>query len=98
MTVIPNKGHISPVFKVMYNTNMHSKHLINNIDPYDFEIEKVGEAKIYSKNISWSSVIHVRFLFNFGALHDDEGKEGTAHKGIRTGEEAYNRQKISSRA
>ena len=79
MTVIPNKAHISPVFKVRYNIGMNNKHLINNIDPYDFEVEKIGEATLYTKNVPWSSVIHVRFLFNFGALHDDEGKEGTAH-------------------
>ena len=58
---------------------MNNQHLINNIDPYEFNSEKIGEAVIYSKNVPWSSVIHVRFLFNFGALHDDEGKEGTAH-------------------
>ncbi len=55
------------------------KHLINGIDPYDFTKEKVGEACVYSRHIPWSSVIHIRFLFNFGAMHDESNKEGTAH-------------------
>jgi len=54
-------------------------YLVNGIDPYDFDKTACGKATIYSKKIPWATSTHVRFVFNLGAMHDDAGKEGTAH-------------------
>ncbi len=56
-----------------------TEYLVNGIDPYDFTKKKVGSVEIYSRQVPWSSCIHVRFLFDVGAMHDPKGKEGLTH-------------------
>ena len=48
-------------------------------DPYAFEQINIDGVPVLYKKIDTAPCIHIRLVFDFGAFHDDEGKEGVAH-------------------
>ena len=48
-------------------------------DPYAFEKTKINGVPVLYKKIESAPCIHIRLFFDFGAFHDEEGKEGVAH-------------------
>lgn len=48
-------------------------------DPYAFEHTTIDSVPVLYKKIETAPCIHIRLVFNFGAFHDEIGKEGTAH-------------------
>ena len=48
-------------------------------EPYDFEQTEIDGIPLYTKHFSFAPCIHIRIRFNYGAIHDEPGKEGIAH-------------------
>lgn len=48
-------------------------------DPYLFEQKTIDGVTVLYKKIDTAPCIHIRLVFDFGAFHDDIGKEGVAH-------------------
>lgn len=48
-------------------------------DPYAFEHTIIDNVPVLFKKIETAPCIHIRLVFNFGAFHDEIGKEGVAH-------------------
>lgn len=48
-------------------------------DPYLFNEETIDIVPFYYKHIETSPCIHIRLVFDYGAMHDEIGLEGTAH-------------------
>jgi predicted Zn-dependent peptidase len=48
-------------------------------DPYIFTQDKIGDTPFIYKHIPTSPCIHIRLVFDYGAMYDSEGKEGEAH-------------------
>jgi predicted Zn-dependent peptidase len=48
-------------------------------EPFDCKKTEVDNVPVYIKHISTSPCIHIRIGFRYGAMHDQLGKEGTAH-------------------
>ncbi len=48
-------------------------------DPYAFEKTEINGVPVLYKKIESAPCIHIRLFFDFGAFHDEIGKEGVAH-------------------
>lgn len=48
-------------------------------EPYDFKIHDICGVPVRLKHFDFSTCIHMRIGFRYGAIHDEKGKEGTAH-------------------
>ncbi len=48
-------------------------------DPYIFTQDSIDTVPFYYKHIPASPCIHIRLVFDYGAMHDPKGKEGEAH-------------------
>lgn len=48
-------------------------------DPYAFEQTTIDNVPVFYKKIETAPCIHIRLVFDFGAFHDEIGKEGVAH-------------------
>jgi predicted Zn-dependent peptidase len=48
-------------------------------EPFAFEEFAVSGIPVYAKHFSFAPCIHMRIGFRYGAVHDEPGKEGTAH-------------------
>lgn len=64
----PTKADISSIIKTGV-TN----------EPYEFNQYEIDGVRIYTKQLDFSPCIHARIGFKFGAVHDEPGREGTAH-------------------
>ena len=48
-------------------------------DPYLFIEDSIDEVPFYYKQMETSPCVHLRLVFNYGAMHDEPGLEGAAH-------------------
>ncbi|MBC7766751.1 insulinase family protein [Arenimonas sp.] len=48
-------------------------------DPYLFTEDYVGGVPFYYKHIATAPCVHIRIVFDYGAMHDEPGFEGAAH-------------------
>ncbi len=48
-------------------------------DPYVFTEDSVDGVPFYYKHISTAPCVHIKLVFDYGAMHDEPGLEGCAH-------------------
>jgi predicted Zn-dependent peptidase len=48
-------------------------------DPYVFNEDSIDGVPFYYKHISTSPCVHIKLVFDYGAMHDEPGLEGGAH-------------------
>ncbi len=48
-------------------------------DPYVFTQDSIDGVPFHYKNFETSPCVHIRLSFDYGAMHDEAGLEGTAH-------------------
>ncbi len=48
-------------------------------EPFDFESFEIQGITVKAKHFSFAPCIHMEVGFRYGAIHDEAGKEGTAH-------------------
>lgn len=68
-----NNGHKSKAeLKAMIEKEL-------KFEPFDFEAFELQGIPVKAKNIPLAPCIHMEIGFHYGAIHDEPGKEGTAH-------------------
>ncbi len=48
-------------------------------EPFAFEKQEIADVPVYTRHLPFAPCIHIRIGFRYGAIHDEMGKEGTAH-------------------